>query len=250
MTVAFTLADGLKADGARLVDGLRQAMNAPCSEDWRRMTVNSRAVSFLSTPRRLKTRSLGSGRLRAGFLSGSKRGKRVETRGGRPERVTRTEGPVLHEIDGRPAEDVPSGTDKNDGREWELAVLPLAEYTSNDDSQFVLRSCSHFEQNGPVTLLGRVIRVQRVRVCHAALEEILGGVETATPVLEITGSNPLPPSSSAAPAGNGFWQSPGQEEVDRTIRELGALPLIGIPFLRGDQPISFKGRRIFFCDVP
>ncbi len=238
ITMAFALADGLKADGARMVDGLRQAMNAPCfgglAADDRQF---ARSITFLGTEAAEDALMVLAASGRVPFKINAASGWKPV---GDVGRVTRTEGPVLHEIDGRPAEAfLREQTGKTMGG-MELAVLPLAEYTSSDDTQFVLRSCSHFEQNGPVTLFGRVNEGSRVRVCHAALEEILGGVETALSGVRDNGFEPAAAVIISCAGRKWLLAESGQEEVDRTIAELGALPLIGIPSYGEISPFRSK----------
>jgi hypothetical protein len=227
VTLAFVLADGLKADGSRLVEGLRRALNAPCfgglAADDRRFErsivfagdeVAEDAVMILAASGRVPFR-----------LNAASGWKPVGDIG----HVTRTEGPVLFEIDGRPAEHfLREQTGKTMGG-MELAVLPLAAYTSEDHAEFVLRSSSHIEQNGAVTLFGAVSQGASVRVCHASLEEILGGVDTAISGLKDNEFEPAAAIIISCVGRKWLLAQAGQEEVDRTIRELGPIPLIGIP---------------------
>lgn len=227
VTVAFALADGLKADGSRLVEGLRNAMQAPCfgglAADDRRFERSSVFVGSESAEDALILLA-ASGRVPFHINAAS---------GWNPVGdigcVTRAEGPVLHEIDGRPAETfLKEQTGKTMGG-MELAVLPIAEYTSEDCSQFVLRSCSHIEENGPVTLFGRVSEGSQVRVCHAALEEILGGVETALAGVDRHDFEAQAAIIISCAGRKWLLAEAGQEEIDRTLRSLGTIPLVGIP---------------------
>jgi hypothetical protein len=238
ITVAFALADGLKADGSLLVEGLRRAINAPffggLASDDRRF---KRSVIFLENEVAEDAVMVlaASGRVpfRMNAASGWKPVGDVGV-------VTRTEGAVLQEIDGQPAEKfLRDQTGKTMGG-MELAVLPIAEYTSKDDSQFVLRSCSHIEQNGPVTIFGRVSLGSRIRVCHASMEEILGGVETSLSGLKENGFEPAAAVIISCAGRKWLLAESGQEEVDRTIKELGALPLIGIPSYGEISPFRSK----------
>jgi hypothetical protein len=238
ITVAFALADGLKADGARLVEGLSQMLSAPCfgglAADDRNF---ARSIVFVNNDASEDAVMVlaASGRVPVRINAAS---------GWRPVgdvgHVTRTQGAVLYEIDGRPAEVfLREQTGKTMGG-MELAVLPLAEYTSNDDSQFVLRSCSHIEENGPVTLFGRIAEGARVRVCHAALEEILGGVETALSGVKDDGFEPGAAVIISCAGRKWLLARSGQEEVDRVIKELGTLPVIGIPSYGEISPFRSK----------
>ena len=238
VTMAFALADGLKADGSLLVEGLRRALNAPCfgglASDDRRF---KRSIIFVENEVAEDAVMVlaASGRVpfRINAASGWKPVGDVGI-------VTRTEGAVLREIDGCPAEKfLRDQTGKTMGG-MELAVLPIAEYTSKDDSQFVLRSCSRIEQNGPVTLFGRVSLGSRIRVCHASLEEILGGVETALSGVRESGFEPAAAVIISCAGRKWLLAEAGQEEVDRTIKELGAIPLIGIPSYGEISPFRSK----------
>ena len=111
----------------------------------------------------------------------------------------------------------------------EVATLPFAQYTSQDENEFVLRSSSHIEQNGPVTLFGRIPVGSRVRVCHASHEDILGGVDSALSGVKESGFEPGAAIVISCAGRKWLLPESGQEEVDRTVKELGKLPLIGFP---------------------
>ena len=236
--VAFVLADGLKADGSQLADGLQKAINAPCfgglAADDRQFKrsiifvgneIAEDAVFVLAASGKVPFRiDAASGWMPVGDAG----------------YVTRVDGPVLREIDGQPAEKfVRDQTGKTMGG-MELAVLPLAEYPSADNDQFVLRSCSHIEQDGPVTLFGRVSLGSRIRVCHASLEEILGGVETALSGIKENGFEPAAAVIISCAGRKWLLAESGQEEVNRTINVLGALPLIGFPSYGEISPFRSK----------
>ena len=238
ITMAFALADGLKADGARMVEGLRRAMSAPwfggLAADDRQF---ARSMVFVGTEAAEDALMVLAATGRVPFRINAASGWKPV---GDVGRVTRTEGPVVHEIDGRPAETfLREQTGKTMGG-MELAVLPLAEYTG-DDGQFVLRSCSHFEPSGSVTLFGRVNEGSQVRVCHAALEEILGGVDTALADVRDDGFEPAAAVIISCAGRKWLLAQSGQEEVDRTIAELGPLPLVGIPSYGEISPFRSKG---------
>jgi hypothetical protein len=227
ISLAFALADGLKADGAWLTAGLRKALNAPCfgglTADDRQF---SRSVVFVGEEEAEDALMLlvATGRVPIWLNCAS---------GWRPVgeigRVTRVEGAVLHEIDGFPAEKfLREQTGKTMGG-MELAVLPIAEYLADDDSHFALRSCSHLEGNGAVTLFGRVMPGSRVRVCHASMEEIVGGVETALVGAKNSGFEAAAAIIVSCAGRKWLLAEDGQEEVNRTIATLGSIPLIGMP---------------------
>lgn len=227
VTLGFVLADGLNADGSKLVEGLRKSLNAPCfgglTADDRRF---KRSVVFLNQEVAEDALILLAASGRVPFKINAASGWIPV---GDVGNATKTEGKILHEINNKPAEKfLRDQTGKTMGG-MELSVLPIAEYTSQDDTQFVLRSCSNIQQDGPVTLFGRVNEGSRVRVCHATLEQILGGVETA--LAGVRDSNFEPAGVVVISCAGRKWllAESGQEEVDRTIKVLGALPLIGIP---------------------
>jgi hypothetical protein len=238
VTLAFTLADGLKADGCRMVEGLRKATKTPCfgglTADDRHF---NRSIIFVNDEAAedavMVLAACGKVAFRINAASGW---KPVGDIG----RVTRTEGVVVHEINGHPAEQfLREQTGKTMGG-MELVVLPIAEYTSSDNSQFVLRSCSHIEQNGPVTLFGRVSEGSRVQVCHAAIEEILGGVEAALVGIDDDGF--IPAAAIIISCAGRKWLLPesGLEEVHRTVQKLGSIPLIGFPSYGEISPFRSK----------
>ncbi len=227
VTLAFALADGLKADGSQMVEGLRKSINAPCfgglAADDRRF---ERSIVFVGNEAAENALIVLAAAGRIPFHINAASGWKPV---GEIGLVTKAEGVVVYEIDGRPtAQFLREQTGKTRGG-MELEVLPLAEYTSQDESRFVLRSCSHIEQNGPVTLFGRISEGSRVRVCHAAFEEILGGVDTA--LVGVKDHTFDPGAAVIISCAGRKWLLPesGQEEVDRAIKELGPIPLIGIP---------------------
>ena len=226
-TFVFALADGLKADGSRLVEGLRQSFSVPCfgglTSDDRRF---ARSVVFLGdeTAEDALMLLVASGRVpfrldaASGWIPIGDIG-----------RATRTEGATLHEIDHRPAEQFLREQAGKTMCGMELVVLPIAEYLNENDSQFLLRSISKITPDGSVTLFGRIHEGARVQVCHATLEEIIGGVETAIHDVKEVGFHPAAAILISCAGRKWLLPQSGQEEVDRTIKELGALPLIGIP---------------------
>jgi len=227
VSMAFVLADGLKADGTSLVVGLRKALSAPCfgglTADDRQF---SRSVVFVGEEEAEDGLMLlaASGRVPI-WLNCASGWKPV----GGVGRVTRVEGTVLHEIDGFSAEKfLREQTGKTMGG-MELAVLPIAEYLSDDDTHYALRSCSHIDTNGAVTLFGRIMPGSRVRVCHASTEEIVGGVEKAFAGVKNGGFEPAAALIVSCAGRKWLLAEAGQEEVNRTIATLGMVPLIGLP---------------------
>jgi hypothetical protein len=227
ISLAFILADGLNADGAWLVAGLRKALNAPCfgglTADDRQF---DRSAVFVGDEEAEDALMLlaASGRVPI-WLNCASGWKPV----GEIGRVTRVEGAVLHEIDGFPAEKfLREQTGKTMGG-MELAVLPIAEYVDDDDTHFALRSCSHLDASGAVTLFGRVMLGSRVRVCHASMEEIVGGVETALVGAKNSGFEPAAAIIISCAGRKWLLAEDGQEEVNRTLTTLGTIPLIGMP---------------------
>ncbi len=225
--LAFVLADGLKADGTGIVAGLQSGLNAPCfgglAADDRRF---DRSMIFLGDEAAedalLVLAASGKVPFRINAASGWNPIGDVGY-------VTLVDGPILREIDNRPAElFLREQTGKTMGG-MELAVLPIAEYSLSDETRFVLRSCSHIEQNGAVTLFGRVAKGSPVRICHASLEEILGGVQAALCGFKEEGFHPGAAVIISCAGRKWLLAESGQEEVDRTVKELGRIPLIGIP---------------------
>jgi hypothetical protein len=227
VSLAFALADGLNADGTQLVEGLRRGINAPCFGG---LTADDRSFSRSIT-------FLGDEAYEDGLMllatSGRVPVKMNAASGWTPigdsGRVTRAEGAILYEIDHRPAELFLREQNGKTMGGMGLAVLPIAEYQSDDDRQFVLRSCSKFTESGAVTLFGRVSQGARVQVCHASMEEILGGVETALSGIKQDDFEPAATIAISCAGRRWLLARSGQEEVDRTLDKLGTLPLIGIP---------------------
>ena len=227
ISLAFILADGMKADGSQIAAQLGRLLQVPCfgglSGDDRQF---KRCPVFLNeqiaTDAVLLLAASGRVPIRLNAASGW---KPVGDFG----RVTQADGQVLVEIDGRPAsaflQDQAGKTVGGMG----LTALPLAEYTSDNSDQFVLRSASQVATDGRVTLFGRISRGSRVRICHATLDEILGGVDSA--LRSVTAGDFTPGAVVVISCASRKWllAENGREEVERTVRRLGMLPLIGIP---------------------
>jgi hypothetical protein len=236
-TFVFALADGLKADGSQLVEGLRQTFSVPCfgglAADDRRF---ARSVVFLGDEAADDALMLLAASGRVPFRLDAASGWIPI---GDIGRATRTEGATLHEIDHRPAEQFLREQAGKTMGGMELVILPIAEYLHENDCQFVLRSISKITPDGSVTLFGRITEGARVQVCHATLEEILGGVEIAIADVKEVGFDPAAAILISCAGRKWLLPQSGQEEVDRTIRELGVLPLIGIPSYGEICPFRF-----------
>jgi len=225
--VAFALADGLHADGGRLVEGLRLGIHAPCfgglTADDRRFI---RTISFLGDETAEDSLLLLAASGRVPFRMNAASGWMPI---GEVGRATRTEGAILQEIDNRPAALFLREQNGKTIGGMELAIVPIAQYLNEHDCQFVLRSCSKISPGGAVSLFGEILQGSRVQVCHASLDEILAGVNTAVSGLKGDGFEPAAAIIISCAGRKWLFAESGQEEVDRTIGELGTLPLIGIP---------------------
>jgi hypothetical protein len=227
VSLAFVMADGCKADGSCLVDGLREALDAPCfgalAADDRKFEHSGvfvgdeaaeDAVIVLAAsgnvPFRLNASSGWSPVGESGY-------------------VTKADGNVVKEINHVPAsmflkEQMGKGLGAMD-----LGVVPLAEYVSNKD-QFVLRTPSNVDQkSGDVKLFGRVHQGAMVRICRASMEDIVGAVEKGLEGLVEDGFIPGAVVVVSCAGRKWLLTSGGKEEVEKVLARFGNIPLIGMP---------------------
>jgi hypothetical protein len=98
---------------------------------------------------------------------------------GEDHRVTRAEGPVVHEIDGRPPREVWEhyyGTSTLQGYRNAMAIYPDERERSEE---FYLCSPAHFHEDGSMTTFTPVLPGARMRFAEATRDSVLSGAKTS-----------------------------------------------------------------------
>lgn len=224
---AMVLADGCRADGAGLVEGLSQSLRCPCfgglTADDRKFV---RTVAFLGDDVAEDAVMLlvadGEVPLRLGAASGW-------TPIGERACVTQAEGSRVRVIDGLPANTFVRNQLGMAVRGADLGIVPLAEFTVDGDG-FVLRTPSAVdERTGEINLFGRIPQGSTVQVCRATLADVLAGVDSALDGVEQGGFTPAAGLFITCAGRRWLLTDSGREEVERVRRRLGDVPFIGLP---------------------
>lgn len=237
---AFVLADGSRADGARILDGLTGVLDVPffggLTGDDRHFTRSrifvggkdlSDGVAILAAS--------GTVRFRLNAASGW-------TPAGSPGAVGGSEGNTVRRIGGTTAQ---AFIKEQTGRplgETDLGIVPLAAYPAFDD-RFFLRTPSGFDEDGgAVTLFGGIPDGTMVRVCSATREDVLSGVDQA--LAGILGDGFRPAAAVVVSCAGRKWllEDRGQAELDRLLAGLGeGIPLAGFPSFGEIAPFRIAG---------
>ncbi len=225
---AFAIADGVKADGTRIVEGIRSVLSIPfvggLSGDDRKFTrsrifFNGREIEdgvaiLLAAGALPFSMSSGSGWVPFG-ASGVVKESRANT---------------IYRIDGLTAQQFIQEQTGKPVVEADLGMVPFAHYR-NDDGHFSLRALSRFDAtDGSVSTFGSIAAGSMVRVCGATIEQVLEGVETALSPLFRPGFVPGAAVVVSCAARKWLLDERGREEVSRVKALLGdRIPLVGFP---------------------
>ncbi len=226
--MAFTMADGCRADGCALVEGFRSVLDIPffggLAGDDRKI---GHAGVFVGT--RVAENSVmllaASGGVPFQLNAGS-----GWCPMGDAGRVTEARGATILTIDGMPANTFIRKQIGTEIRSADVGSVPLAEYAAGPDSAFVPRDPRQVdEQTGHVTCFGQVKQGSLVRVCRATADDILGGARTALSNLRRGGFDPV--AAIVVSCAGRKWLLPhsGSEEVELFRKEMGDIPMIGFP---------------------
>jgi len=240
--VAFVLADGVKADGSLLADALAACpgllFGGLAGDNYRFERslvfagdeIAEDAVLLLGAAGPLAARlSAASGWLPLGAYG----------------TVESCEKNTVRRIAGRSAlEFVKAQSGKSPG-EMDLGIVPLAEYTGDDQTHFALRSPLRIDPaSGAMTFFGRIAAGSRVRVCHADRAALLDGVDQALAGILDDGFTPAAALVVSCAGRKWLLANPGFEELRRVQACLGAdLPLIGLPSFGEISPFRMADGR-------
>ena len=237
LRAVVVLADGLRVDGAELLRGLTSRVPAGVAV----------TGGLAADGDRFKNAwVLRAGRLRSGAVAVGLFGDSVQMSLGAGEGaepsgpewlVTRSEGNVVFELDGRPALEIYAQCVGGDAAELPVTGLrfPLAVRASaTDDRRAVRTVVAVDEAERSIVLAGGVSVGHRVQLVRATVDRLLAGAAAAGRFCA-TGDAPSPGGSLAiAISGLGRRLVLGQRAGDELSASLAALP-------RGTQPIGFYG---------
>ncbi len=232
---AMVMADGSKADGAAIVQGIAQVLEGPffgcLAGDDRRFR---RGVVFFDG--RAYDDAVGL-LLGVGSLGVSLHGASGYAPTGRPGTVERVVGKTVLQISGRPAQQfVREQLGKSIG-EVDLGVVPLA---LTDGPRFFLRSPTRIDaESGGITTNASIPMGSEVLVCPAASQdEVLRGVDE---VLDFALRGAGAPKAAVVMSCAGrrwILDDRAGDEVARIYQRLGErIPLAGVPSFGEIGPI-------------
>ncbi|MDD5761072.1 MAG: FIST N-terminal domain-containing protein [bacterium] len=227
--IAFVLADGVKADGSRIVAGINSVLRIPyfggLTGDDRKFTrsrvlLNGQeledAVAILVVSGELTfSINAASGWLPIGIL-----GEAEECEGNSIRRISGVSAQTfMKEQLGKPL------------GEADIGIIPLATYPSEGTGSFSLRSLSSIDPDtGAIHLFGSVDQGTTVRVCTATLEEIINGVSCALEGLDLEKAEGIAAVVVSCAGRKWLLEDQGKCEVERILATLGRkIPLVGFP---------------------
>lgn len=236
---ALVMANGSRADGTLIVEGLREELRCPCfgalAADERKFVrtgvfvddqISEDAVFLLTASGEIPVRINAA----SGWCPIGERG-----------RVTEAEGSTVRLISGKPANTFVREQIGQTVRPMDLGVVPLAEYPSDGYGHFVLRTPSGADETtGEVKLFGRIPEGAEVRVCRATMQEILDGVDTALNEAMETGFHADAAILVSCAGRKWLLNESGKEEVDRVRERLGDIPIAGLPSFGEIAPFHFS----------
>lgn len=226
---AFVLADGVKADGTRIVEGVRSILPIPfvggLTGDDRKFTrsriffndheVEDGVAILLATGDLSFVANAASGWLPAGAV-----GIVEECAGSTVFRIS-GQSPLtfMKEQVGKPLV------------EADLGIVPLAVYHDIERGQFSLRTPSRFDaSNGAITTFGSINAGAEVKVCIATREQIMQGVSAALDDIMAGGFKPAAAIIISCAGRKWLLDDCGREEVAAVQSYIGAsIPLVGFP---------------------
>ena len=226
---AFVVADGIKADGSRVVDGLRSVLDIPflggLAADDRKFAgtfvlagdeVMEDAVAIL----------LASGNLRVWMNAAS-----GWTPIGKAGTVEACHGNVIERISGLTANEFMREQLGKSPGEVDIGLVPLATSSPGAEDHLALRAPLSFDsQTGAVTVVGSIERGASVRVCTATRAEVIAGVDQALQDAPRQGFKAVAALIVSCAGRKWVMGNHGHEEVERVFAALGRrLPMAGFP---------------------
>lgn len=228
VSFAFVLADGVKADGAKVLDGFASVLPGPffggLTGDDRKFT---RSRLFVDGKEYEDAAALlvATGPVRFGVNAAS-----GWTPVGEPGTVDASDGNTVQRISGSTALNFAKDRLGKPLGEADLGIVPFAAYDASG-VHFVLRSPSGLDDaTGAISTFGSIPEGTVVRVCAATRDEVLGGVQTAVEGLGGIGFRPKAAIIVSCAGRKWLLDDPGREEVSRVLSALGGnIPLVGFP---------------------
>jgi len=239
----MVLADGARADGHAIVNGIASEMTGPffggLTGDDRKFT---RSKLFLNGKEYEDAVAMliGCGDMKLAMNAAS-----GWTPLGREGIVEENHGCEIRTISGLPAQEFMAGETGKPLGESDIGIVPLAAYQEGSSEHFFLRTPSHLNQDtGTVTTFGGVETGTVVRVCTASREDVLRGAEDAMDGLgqESLGFSPAAAIIISCAGRKWLLADRGEKELAAIQRRLGnAVMLAGFPSFGEISPFRCPG---------
>ncbi len=226
---AFVFADGVNADGSRIVAGLTTMLAIPfvggLAADERRF-LKSRI--FLNGEVYEDAVGLLAARGPISFIVNSASGWCPV---GETGIVEEAHGSMIEQISGvTPQAFLREQIGKVPG-ETDLGVVPFATYHAEDQGHYFLRTPSSFDaETGAATMFGSVEKGAAVRVCTATRDDVLHAVEDAMRNTKRAGFEACGALVVSCAGRKWMLEKGTAEEVERVLEAVGRrIPLVGLP---------------------
>lgn len=227
----MVLADGAKADGHAIVNGIAAEIPGPflggLTGDDRKFTSSK---LFLNGREYEDAVAMLSG---CGDISFAVNGASGWTPVGCEGIVEDNHGCEIRTISGQSAQAFMAAQLGKPLGESDLGIVPLAAYQSGSDEHFCLRTPSHLDDDsGAVTTFGSVEPGAVVRVCTASRDDVISGVADAMKGLTSASLGFVPSAAIIISCAGRKWllADRGEKELSSFFKHLGySIPLIGFP---------------------
>ncbi len=258
-TFHMVLADGAKADGHAIVNGIATEISGPffggLTGDDRKFTSSK---VFLNGQEYEDAVAILTGCGDIDFAINADSGwTPIGTEGIVEDNV----GCEIRTISGQPAQDFMAGQLGKPLSESDIGVVPLAVYHAGSTEHFSLRTPAQLHaDSGAVTTFGSVEQGTVVRVCSASREDVIGGVSGALDGLTLDSLGFIPSAAIIVSCAGRKWllADRGDHELSAFFKYLGHdIPLIGFPsfgeigpFRHGDgtfTTVSFHNMTFVVC---
>lgn len=226
---AFVLADGMKADGSRIVAGINSVLRIPyfggLTGDDRKFT-RSRVLLNGQVLEDVVAILMASGEVSHSINAAS-----GWSPIGASGIIEECEGNSIRRISGVPAQTFMKVQLGKPLGEADLGIIPLATYPSDGTGCFSLRAPSHLEpQTGAINMFGSIDQGTSVRVCTATREEVIKGVSTALEGLNLEKADGIAAVVISCAGRKWLLEDQGKGEVEQILATLGRkIPLVGFP---------------------
>jgi hypothetical protein len=229
VTFAFAFADGVKADGSRIVAGLSSVLTNPflggLAGDDRKFV---KSWIFLNGEVYADAVALLAARGPISFVVNSASGWHPVGEAGV---IEETHGCTVERISGMtPQAFLREQIGKAPG-ETDLGIVPLASYHPAGDGHYFLRTPSHFDPDtGAATMFGSLEKDTAVRVCTATRDDVLHAVEDAMRATKRAGFEPVGALLVSCAGRKWLLEEGTAAEVEKVLEAVGRrLPLVGLP---------------------